>query len=71
MIALAYAGAARAQTPRQGLAPRMKALVYHDYGSPDVLRLEEIEKPIPNDNQVLIKVRAASLNPLLPALLSA
>ena len=42
----------------------MKAIVYHDYGSPDVLRLEEIAKPVPNDNQVLIKVRAASVNPL-------
>ena len=42
----------------------MKAVVYHDYGSPDVLRLEEIEKPVPTDNQVLIRVRAASVNPL-------
>jgi NADPH:quinone reductase-like Zn-dependent oxidoreductase len=42
----------------------MKAIVYHDFGSPDVLRLEEIEKPVPNDNQVLVRVRAASVNPL-------
>jgi NADPH:quinone reductase-like Zn-dependent oxidoreductase len=41
----------------------MKAIVYHEYGSPDVLKCEEIEKPIPEDNQVLIKVRAASINP--------
>src|ERR1700731_206071 len=45
-------------------APRMKAIVYHDFGSSDVLRLEEIEKPVPNDNQILVKVRAASINPL-------
>lgn len=41
----------------------MKAIVCHDYGSPDVLRCEEIEKPRPGDNEVLIKVRAASVNP--------
>jgi NADPH:quinone reductase-like Zn-dependent oxidoreductase len=42
----------------------MKAIVCSDYGSPDVLRYEEIEKPIARDNEILIKVRAASVNPL-------
>lgn len=41
----------------------MKAIVYCDFGAPDVLKLESIEKPVPNDDQVLIKVRAASINP--------
>jgi NADPH:quinone reductase-like Zn-dependent oxidoreductase len=40
----------------------MKGIVYHNYGSPDVLKLEEIERPTPGDDEVLIKVRAASVN---------
>ena len=42
----------------------MKAIVYHNYGSPDVLKYEEIEKPTAGDDEVLINVRAASVNPL-------
>ncbi len=42
----------------------MKAIVYTEYGSPDVLRLAEVAKPSPNDDEVLIRVRAASANPL-------
>jgi NADPH:quinone reductase-like Zn-dependent oxidoreductase len=41
---------------------RMRALVYDKYGSPDVLRIEEMEAPAPNDHEVLIEVRAASVN---------
>jgi len=41
----------------------MKAIVYRNYGSPDVLKYEEIEKPTAGDDEVLIKVRAASVNP--------
>jgi len=42
----------------------MKAIRYCEYGSPEVVKLEDVEKPVPTDNQVLIKVRAASLNAL-------
>ena len=40
----------------------MKAIVYCDYGLAN-LKLEEIEKPVPNDEQILVRVRAASVNP--------
>ena len=40
----------------------MKAIVYHEYGSPDVLKLEEVQKPTPTDDQLLIKVYAVSIN---------
>ena len=42
----------------------MKAILHCEYGGPEVLKVEEVEKPVPNDNQLLVKVRAASVNPL-------
>ena len=40
----------------------MKAIVYYKYGSPDVLRMEDVRKPIPGDDEVLVKIHAVSIN---------
>jgi len=50
------------KAPPQG--PLMKAVVYCDYGSPDVIKVKDVEKPTAGDNQVLVRIRAASVNPL-------
>jgi len=63
-IALSHnSGPAPAQA-LPGDAVRMKAIVYRQYGSPDVLKVEEVAKPTPAHNELLIKVHAASVNPL-------
>jgi NADPH:quinone reductase-like Zn-dependent oxidoreductase len=59
----AWATGAR-QEPIETGEPHMKAVVYTDYGSPDVLEVRDVKKPVPNDDQILIKVRAAAVNPL-------
>jgi NADPH:quinone reductase-like Zn-dependent oxidoreductase len=42
----------------------MKAIIYRNYGSPDVLHYEDVEQPTPGDLEVLIRIRAAAVNPL-------
>jgi NADPH:quinone reductase-like Zn-dependent oxidoreductase len=42
----------------------MNAIIHTQYGSPDILQFKEVEKPVPRDNEVLIKVHAASVNTL-------
>src|SRR5215813_2363444 len=62
---VAYWASSNACDNRNAAPPShpIKAIVYCDYGSPDVLKLEDVEKPTPGDDQVLIRVRAASVNP--------
>lgn len=52
-----------AASPPDG-APGMQSITYRCYGSPDVLRLEHVARPALLDDQVLVKVRAAAVNPL-------
>ena len=52
-----------AQRASRPSAP-MRAVVYCDYGTPDVLTIAQIEKPVPQDTQVLVRVKAASVNPV-------
>lgn len=48
----------------EGDSEVVKAIVYTRYGSPDVLEYADVPKPVPKDNEVLVRVRAASVNPL-------
>lgn len=63
-IALSHDSPCGVPDPLAGDTQRMKAIVSRCYGPPEALKLEEIAKPIPEDNQVLVKVRAAAVNPL-------
>src|SRR2546423_10012478 len=54
---------------KTALVNTMKAIRFCEYGSPDVLKFEDVEKPVPNDDQVLIRVHAASLNFIDPGVM--
>lgn len=51
-------------TAAEPSAPMMKALVIHSFGRPEVLKYEEVPRPEPNDDQLLVRVAAAAVNPV-------
>src|SRR5438067_10401331 len=57
-IAFATTSSARAAEPP------MKAIVIHEYGGPEVLKYEDVPRPQPNDDQILVRVIAAGVNPV-------
>jgi NADPH:quinone reductase-like Zn-dependent oxidoreductase len=61
---LSHDGECRAPEPLAANTATMKAIVYRCYGGPEVLKLEDIAKPAVADDRVLVKVRAAAVNPL-------
>jgi NADPH:quinone reductase-like Zn-dependent oxidoreductase len=63
-LVLSHDSPCTAAPPLAANTPSMKAIVYRCYGTPDVLKLEQIAKPTPADDRVLVKVHAASVNPL-------
>jgi NADPH:quinone reductase-like Zn-dependent oxidoreductase len=63
-LVLSHDSPCTAAPPLAANTPSMKAIVYRCYGTPDVLKLEEIAKPPPADDRVIVKVYAASVNPL-------
>jgi NADPH:quinone reductase-like Zn-dependent oxidoreductase len=71
VIAIASLAVVLSYTTDCGPAPElvgdtatMKAVVYRCYGGPEVLEYRDVEIPVPGDNEVLVKVRAAAVNPL-------
>src|SRR6266571_198291 len=50
--------------------PKMQAVVAHEYGAPDVLKIEQVQRPEPNDDEALVRVIASSVNPADPLTLS-
>lgn len=64
MAWLSHDSACRPAPPLVPGAASMKAIVYHCYGGPAMLKLEDTAKPVPGDDAVLVKVHAAAVNPL-------
>jgi NADPH:quinone reductase-like Zn-dependent oxidoreductase len=63
-VAMSYDSACGPSPAAPKDATLMKAIVYRCYGSPDVLRFEDVARPTPGDDELLVKVHAAAINPL-------
>jgi NADPH:quinone reductase-like Zn-dependent oxidoreductase len=64
IVALATALASMSVSTAQSGSPSMKAIVIHEYGGPEVLKYEDVPQPEPKDDQLLIRVIAAGVNPV-------
>jgi hypothetical protein len=63
-LAMSHTSPCGAAPPLPAGATLMKGIVHRCYGSPDVIRYEDLPRPAPGDDEVLVRVRAASINPL-------
>ena len=64
LIAAVAAGVLRNVTGAESMKPTMKAVVIHEYGNPDVLKYEDVPRPEPKEDQILVRVVAAGVNPV-------
>src|SRR5512146_2708215 len=67
---LAAPGVIAVSTTVADTKPKMRAVVAHEYGAPDVLKIEQVQRPKPNDDEALVRVIASSVNPADPLTLS-
>ena len=64
LVAVLVSGVAASRSAPASESGKMRAIVIHAYGGPDVMKLEEVARPEPTEDEVLIRVVAASINPV-------
>src|SRR5690349_21171304 len=69
-LSLTALGVVFACITRADEKPKMRAVVAHEYGAPDVLKIEQVQRPEPADDEALVRVIASSVNPADPLTLS-
>src|SRR6201993_2307605 len=69
-LSLTALGALFVHVARADENPKMRAVVAHEYGAPEVLKVEQVQRPDPNDDEALVRVIASSVNPADPLTLS-